>query len=249
MNGIDISKWQKGLQLSQIKWDFVIIKATEGRTYKDPCFDDFAEQAFKMGKPFGCYHFARPDNGNSPEAEAQNFYNAVKKYVRRAVLALDWEAGDLSKTDWAKRWLDEVKRLTGIKPMIYTSQWVENTYNWDEVVKGDYGLWIAKWRDKQVDYNYDMSNAGSKPKLKHWSFCAVWQWTSVGRLDGYNNDLDCDVFYGGVREWNLYAGNTESTYIVQEGDTLTGIADKNNTSVDSIASKNNLIYVGQVLRI
>ena len=43
MNGIDISKWQKGLKLANIKCDFVIIKATEGATYKDPCFDDFVK--------------------------------------------------------------------------------------------------------------------------------------------------------------------------------------------------------------
>lgn len=250
MNGIDISKWQKGLRLANIKCDFVIIKATEGATYKDPCFDDFVKQAQQLGKPMGFYHFSRPDNGNDPTAEAANFYKAIKPYVRQGILALDWEAGDLSKTDWALKWLDEVKRLTGVKPMIYTSQWVLNNYDFSKIADGDYGLWIAKWRDHEADYNYDMTNAGSKPKLKWWAFYAVWQWTSSGILDGYGSYLDCDQFMGDVRAWNLYAGKPEeTTYTVKDGDTLTGIADKMHTSVDSIVAKNNLIQPGQVLLI
>lgn len=250
MNGIDISKWQKGLKLANIKCDFVIIKATEGATYKDPCFDDFVKQAQQLGKPMGFYHFSRPDNGNDPTAEAANFYKAIKPYVRQGILALDWEAGDLSKTDWALKWLDEVKRLTGVKPMIYTSQWVLNNYDFSKIADGDYGLWIAKWRDHEADYNYDMTNAGSKPKLKWWAFYAVWQWTSSGILDGYGSYLDCDQFMGDVRAWNLYAGKPEeTTYTVKDGDTITGIADKMHTSVDSIVAKNNLIQPGQVLLI
>lgn len=248
MNGIDISKWQKGLKLSDIKCDFVIIKATEGATYKDPCFDGFVKQAQQLQKPMGFYHFARPDNGNDPTAEAANFYQTIKPYVRQGILALDWEAGDLSKTDWALKWLDEVKRLTGVKPMIYTSQWVINSYDFSKIVAGDYGLWIAKWKDHEADYNYDMSDAGSKPKLKWWAFYAIWQWTSSGLLNGYDKYLDCDQFMGDVGAWNLYAGKPkETTYTVQDGDTLTGIADKMHTSVDSIVAKNNLIQVGQVL--
>lgn len=33
LNGIDISNWQAGINLSAVPADFVIIKATEGTTY------------------------------------------------------------------------------------------------------------------------------------------------------------------------------------------------------------------------
>ena len=125
-----------------------------------------------------------------------------------------------------------------------------NTYDWSKVADGDYGLWIAKWADKEADYNYDMSHAGSKPKIKWWPFCAIWQWTSSGVLDGWKSYLDCDVFYGDVRAWNLYAGKPEeTTYTVKPGDTLTGIAAQFHTSVDAIVAKNNLIVPGQILLI
>ena len=250
MRGIDISKWQKGLVLANIDFDFVIIKATEGATGADPCFYDFMRQAQSLGKPIGFYHFSRPDNGNSAHAEVLNFYNHVKDYIGEGIPVLDWESLRKDNVAWAKQWLDEFYNMTGIKPMIYMSESVVNAYNWSEVVKGDYGLWVARYRDNNPDYNYDMSNAGRKPQVKWWSFYAMWQWTSSGRLDGYNANLDLDEFYGSEKAWNAYAGKTEQkTYTVKEGDTLTSIANANKTTVDKIVSKNNLLQVGQVLKL
>lgn len=247
MNGIDISLWQKGLELSKIQCDFVIIKATEGTTIIDPQFHQFVRQAQEIKKPMGFYHFARPDI-NSAKAEAESYISAVKDYVRQGILALDWETGNLGNVSWALEWLDTVYAMTGVRPVLYTSQSVVNAYNWQPVVDGNYGLWCAKWADNEPDYNYDMSHAGSKPKVNFWPFIAIWQWTSKGRLDGYNANLDCDVFYGDVEAWNKYAGKKEpTTYIVQEGDTLSGIAAANNTTVDKIADDNNLIQPGQIL--
>ena len=34
LNGIDISNWQKGIDLSKVPCDFVICKATEGTGYE-----------------------------------------------------------------------------------------------------------------------------------------------------------------------------------------------------------------------
>ena len=50
--------------------------------------------------------------------------------------------------------------------MIYMSESVVNKHDWSSVVAGNYGLWVAKYRDYNPDYNYDMSNAGSKPSVK-----------------------------------------------------------------------------------
>jgi peptidoglycan hydrolase-like protein with peptidoglycan-binding domain len=76
----------------------------------------------------------------------------------------------------------------------------EHAYNWSAVAK-DYKLWIAKYKDHGIDYNYDMSDAGSSPQPKYWDTYVMWQWTSVGRLDGYGGNLDCDLFYGERAEW------------------------------------------------
>ena len=198
LNGIDISHWQKGIDLSKINFDFVICKATEGINYLDPCFDAYMKQAESMGKCLGFYHFARPEK-NSAHAEALFFYQNTWSWFNRAVPVLDWESSGKWDVSWAKEWLDEIYALTGVKPIIYMSEAIVNQYNWSEVAKADYGLWVAKYRDMTIDKNYDMSNAGKDPSVKWWSMYAMWQWTSRGRLDGYSKDLDCDVFYGSSR--------------------------------------------------
>lgn len=56
MNGIDISNWQRDINLSAIKADFVIVKATEGIGYVDKSCDAFFQKALSLGKKLGFYH-------------------------------------------------------------------------------------------------------------------------------------------------------------------------------------------------
>ena len=209
LNGIDISNWQRGIDLSKVPCDFVIAKATEGIGYVDKSCDGFIQQALKLGKKVGFYHFARPRN--DAVREAQYFYNNTKNYFGEAIPILDWEAENKSDVAWAKRWLDEVHRLSGVKPVIYMSESVVNSYDWSSVANADYGLWVAKYRDNNTDYNYNMANAGSRPRVKWWKFYCMWQWTSSGRLNGYGGNLDCNVFYGDVSTWDAYVGKSTST--------------------------------------
>lgn len=208
MNGIDISMWQNGIDLSAVKADFVIVKATEGIGYVDKTCDKFFQKALSLGKKIGFYHFARPRN--DAVREAQYFYNNTKNYFGEAIPILDWEAENKSDVAWAKRWLDEVYRLSGVNPVIYMSESVANAYNWSSVANADYGLWVAKYRDNNPDYNYNMANAGTRPRVKWWKFYCMWQWTSTGRLSGYNGNLDCNVFYGDQSTWDAYVGKSTS---------------------------------------
>lgn len=50
MNGIDISNHQKGLDISKVPCDFVIMKATEGTTFVDKYCDGFYQQAKSLEK-------------------------------------------------------------------------------------------------------------------------------------------------------------------------------------------------------
>lgn len=265
LKGIDISHWQNGFtDFSAV--DFAIFKATEGINYVDNCCDKFYQQAKKQGKKLGVYHFARPDL-NSAEAEANFFVENVKGYVKEAILVLDWEpgGGQISNVAWAKTWLDKVYSLTGVKPIIYMSQSPENSYDWSSVANSDYGLWVAK-------YGSNNGQQGTQPTIKYWKFYALWQYTSKGRVSGYNGDLDLDVFSGDTSAWDKYAGGSGTptpqpapqpapaptpsgtTYTVKKGDTLSGIATKFGTTYQKIAADNgiadpNKIYPGQVLKI
>ena len=208
MRGIDISKWQSGIDLSAVNADFVIVKATEGIGYVDKSCDGFFQKALSLGKKLGFYHFARPTANNDPIREADFFYENCKGYFGKAIPILDWEAENKQNVAYAKAWLDRVYQRSGVKPVIYMSESVVNSYDWSSVANADYGLWVAKYRDNNPDYNYNMANAGSRPKVKWWKFYCMWQWTSTGRLNGYSGNLDCNVFYGDGTTWDKYAGKS-----------------------------------------
>lgn len=70
---IDVSNWQRGeidlSNLDQLGYDGVMMKATEGKNFKDKSLDYFYDllHGKRDGKPdkekiYGFYHFARPDN-------------------------------------------------------------------------------------------------------------------------------------------------------------------------------------------
>lgn len=206
-NGIDISNHQGKMDLAavlkQTATDFVICKATEGTGFVDKYCDKFMVIAQNAKKQIGFYHFARPEY-NAARAEADFFVRQTKGYFNKGIPVLDWESAGKSNVKWAKEWLDRVYSVTGVKPVIYMSESVVNAYNWKAVAEAGYGLWVARYRDYNIDRNYDMSTCGKKPVVKWWSFYMMWQWTSVGRLNGYSGNLDCDVFYGDKAAWDAY---------------------------------------------
>ena len=213
-NGIDISNHQGKMDLAavlkQTATDFVICKATEGTGFVDKYCDKFMVIAQNAKKQIGFYHFARPEY-NAARAEADFFVRQTKGYFNKGIPVLDWESAGKSNVKWAKEWLDRVYSVTGVKPVIYMSESVVNAYNWKAVAEAGYGLWVARYRDYNVDRNYDMSTCGKKPVVKWWSFYMMWQWTSVGRLNGYSGNLDCNAFYGDRAAWDAYVRTAEIT--------------------------------------
>ena len=206
MKGVDLSHWQSTFNnFNDI--DFAIIKATEGVGYVDPACDTLYQRAKNAGKLLGVYHYARPDLGNNAIAEADWFVDNIKGYLNEAILVLDWEEGYLGNIAWARAFLDRVKERTGIKGLIYMSASPMRNYDWSSVANADYGLWVA---------NYGTNNGQPQEyvfntyPLKYWSFYALWQYTSKGRVSGYNGDLDMNIFSGDAEAWRKYA-NASST--------------------------------------
>ena len=208
LKGIDISHHQKGIDLGAIDTDFVICKATEGNGYTDEMCDTFYQKAKSLGKKLGVYHFARPDLGNTAEAEADWFIKETLGYHKEAILVLDWESGDLTNVSWAKAWLDRVYSKTGVKPIIYMSASVMSSADWSSVVNADYGLWVANYGTND---GTAQDNVFNKYPLKYWSFYALWQYTSTGKLNGYNGNLDLNYFSGDSSAWDKYAGGSPSS--------------------------------------
>ncbi len=272
MNGIDISSWQRGIDLAAVPCEFVIVKATEGTSYLNPYCGENLRQAEGLGKKLGVYHFA---GGGNPDAEAEYFAANVKNCIGKAILVLDWEIQDAQNgPEWAKRWLDRVYEITKVKPMIYMSNYLVNHLDWSAVASSGYRLWNAYYYNYGTPMGYN-AEAPLPEKLGAWGKAALYQYTSEGKLSGYNGYLDLDVFYGNAGEWDAYARvegmpgpdpkpepdpeptpepQPTITYTVRRGDTLSGIASRFGTTYQRLAQLNgisnpNRIYVGQVLRI
>ena len=218
--GYDISKWQSVGTGDSAK-DFLIIKATEGMGYVDPSCDKHYQRAKGQGKLLGVYHFARPDlnkGAAGAKAEAAYFVKNCKGYIGQAILVLDWEQpGTTGQVSWAKAWLDEVYRLTKVRPLIYMSASVVNGNNWFSIAS-NYGLWIAGYPSAYNVKKPATPTAKAMPyKIGAWKFWAIWQYSSGA------GTLDYDIANMDKTAWDKYAGKatTSSTTATTTKDSKT----------------------------
>lgn len=217
MNGIDISRWQGYIDLSKVPCDFVIVKATQGIGYVSPTFKAQIEQADSLGKLLGVYHYA---SAGGAEKEADHFLNTVHDYIGKAILALDWEGeqnANFNNPSYAMDFLHYVKSKTGITPFIYMSKSVCRQYKWDS----EYPLWCAQYANKNPCYGYKDNPWTDKKGFGAWNNCKIFQYTSVGILPGYNNDLDLDIAFMTPNEWLAWASyeaKTDIQPVLKKGD-------------------------------
>ena len=220
LNGIDISRYQKDIDLSKVPCDFAIVKATEGADYVSPEYDAQYKAAKKAGKKIGVYHFA--SGNHTGEKEADYFLSQVKDVIGEAILCLDWESDALKKgVSYAKAFLDRVYEKTGVKPFIYMSKSVCRDYDWSSVVNAGYPLWCAQYANSNITGYQDNPWTDSKG-MGAFKKMVIHQYSSHGRLDGYSGNLDIDIFYGTESDWDKYAGKSESSSKPVEKPTSTG---------------------------
>lgn len=224
MNGIDISRYQKGINLAQTPCDFVIVKASQGASsYVYPTFKEQIEQADSLGKLLGVYHYA---SQGGAIAEAEKFLRTVDKYIGRAILCLDWEKDEnvnFGNPQYALSWLKYVEQKTGIKPFIYMSKSVARQYSkiWD----ASFPFWCAQYKKNNVPTTY-VDNPWTDTKgFGPWKDCAMLQYSSKGHLPGFNGDIDLDKAYISAEEWKMFAKGeietkpvTEPLPILKKGD-------------------------------
>ena len=197
LNGIDISSYQSGIDLTVVPCDFVIIKATQGTGYVNPDCDRAYQQAKRAGKLRGTYHYV---GGGNAVAEADYYVNNIKGYLKDGLLAIDWEAEQNSA--WGNEaYLEQLVRRvierTGVKPLIYS---MASRYAQVAAVakKLDCGLWVAEYAD--------MNPTGyqAHPWREGAYACAIRQYASTGRLNGWGGNLDLNIAYMTREQWAKY---------------------------------------------
>jgi len=208
--GIDVSHWQGVINWTSVKnagFHFAFMKASESTDFVDPRFLQNVTNGTKAGVLHGFYHLARPGlQGGSvaadARAEAAHFVNTAGAYIRAPYLppVLDlehgFELGRSTLSAWTRAWLTEVKRLTGVQPMIYMSSWpAKNLFEPD---LKQYGLWLARWT-----LNLDEPPLPDDPGIwPNWTF---WQYSSTTAVPGISGNVDGDVFKGSLTDLQAWA--------------------------------------------
>ena len=193
VHGIDISHYQGDInwkmleqtRQGQFPVQFIFMKATEGGDYSDKRFVANFDSAKAHGFIRGAYHFYNPKTDVNKQADF--FINSVKLEPGDLppVLDIEKKGKDMKKLQAdLKLWLRKVEEHYGVKPIIYASYKFKTKYLNDSVFNS-YPYWIAHYYVDSVYYKGD------------WKF---WQHTDVGTLPGIKEQVDLNVFNGGLEE-------------------------------------------------
>jgi len=258
--GIDVSYWDAGIDWPKVRATgqrFVVAKATEGISYKDPTFDDNWFGAKSAGLLRGAYHFFRCNV--DAKKQADYFIDYVKTVKDNGELppVLDLETHDgMTKekiVPAVKIWLDRVESAFGKKPIIYSGQYFLQDYL---VVAGggppawakDYPLWLAQYPNQYVE--------GMKPALpRGWFNWTIWQYSDKGKVNGINASVDMNIFNGTLEELYKFAGanipdQKPKIHTITKGDSFESIANAYGVTVRELVMANpQLLNMGDKLTV
>ena len=199
--GIDVSKYQSGLDWNKIKKtgvSFVIIRigyrgyGAEGKLVKDPMFEEHFTNARNAGLKVGVYFFTQAVNEAEAQEEAEGCNWALNGRMLDYPIFYDTEAstapggtgradglGVEDRTKCAIAFCERVKEL-GYKPGVYASTtWYRKRVDYN-TLRSRYTIWNAH-------YGVSSSPIG----------CDLWQGTEKARINGYSGELDANISYIG----------------------------------------------------
>ena len=199
--GIDVSKYQSGLDWNKIKKSgvsFVIIRigyrgyGAAGNLVKDPMFEEHFTNARNAGLKVGVYFFTQAMNEAEAQEEAEACNWALNGRMLDYPIFYDTEAstapggtgradglGAEDRTKCAIAFCERVKEL-GYKPGVYASTtWYRKRVDYN-TLRSRYTIWNAH-------YGVSSSPIG----------CDLWQGTEKARINGYSGELDANISYIG----------------------------------------------------
>lgn len=192
--GLDLSHHNEKVEIMKLKGlGFVILKATEGKSYVDEKFASRWLGLKSIGVKRGAYHFYRTNV--DPIVQAKHFIKTCEGLQPGDILAIDYETcaikgliqtmNDLkSHKQDAIKFMSYVELITGIKPWFYTYHGVIKSLNFGPEF-AEYPLWYARY-----------TSITPEDKQGPWNKWIAWQYTDNGRLDGVSNDIDMNGYRG-----------------------------------------------------
>lgn len=168
--GIDISTWQKGINLSQAKnegVEFAILRAGFSTT-KDNQFETFYSQCKSLGIPVGAYLYSYATTVEQAKAEARALLGFLKGKQFEYPIVLDIEdkcQKKLSKdqNDAMIRAFGEIIEAAGYWFSVYTNVDFYNNYCHGKTLNAKYDWWMARWSSvAYTGYNCGMTQFGGE---------------------------------------------------------------------------------------
>jgi LysM repeat protein len=190
--GHDISRWQGTINVSALG-SFVIVKAGGsdiGYYYTDPMYARNARAVRAAGKQLGHYYY----NGYAdPTAAANSFVNGLVSYRPGDPLVYDAEESRFVSPAKVQAWVQQVRSRLGAEANVYVymSSSVTKAYNWSSVAASGVKLWVANYGSNNGAYH-------GSPSVAYWDKWLIHQYTSVGRVSGYNGSLDTNLARSGA---------------------------------------------------
>lgn len=261
--GIDVSNWQGYIDYSRVRQagiQVVYIKASQGRTYRDPYLEINYQNAKANGLKVGFYHFLTATNVREAEQEANFFASVIAGKEPDCKLVMDYETfqgvGVTTINQIAETFLQKVQQLTGKQTIVYSNLY-DSQHIFNKNLANQYELWLAYYGNDQ-----NLTSITS-----NWNEWIGIQYDDKGIIPGINGYVDRDNFTASIflsetgeipDQGNSGSENTSGgetiRYTIKKGDTLSQIANRYGTTVAELAGINqianpNLIYPGQIITI
>lgn len=190
LKGVDVSYYQGNVNWAAVKGSghvYAFARVSDGLNYPDSKFAQNWPAMKAAGIIRGTYQFFRP--GQDPKAQAKLLVDKINAAggMQPGDLppVLDIEAADgvaaATVQARAKTWLLEVEKAFGVKPIVYTANFMSPTIG---TALASYTLWVA---------NY----GATCPLMPDgWTKWAFWQSSSTASVAGISGNVDFDQFDG-----------------------------------------------------
>ena len=193
-HGIDVSRFQGEINWEKVKAagiDFAIIRAglrgtTEGKLLVDDFFEANIEGAIENGIDVGVYFYSQALDEDEAKEEVQLILDLIEPYKITYPVVIDVESAESDSARTVNLTTDEYELVVktfcdmvanaGYKPMVYGN--VKSfTLLMDAGDVDNYDTWIAYYGTPlYYPYHFD-----------------IWQYTSSGRVDGIDGDVDLNI--------------------------------------------------------
>lgn len=195
--GVDVSHWEGSInwQVAAPAIGFAYFKCTDGVRFVDTRFRENQHGCTAAGIPHAPYHFFQPSL--DPVTQADHFIAVAGKRCPRYILDVEAAERDPKISQKIVSFLDQVEKLTGTHPAIYTSAGY-----WNEYVQprptwaGKYDLLVAHY-----------TSAHSPVLPVGWNNYVIWQFSDNWNFPGCDEAADGNWFNGDLEACRLWFGN------------------------------------------